>query len=538
MKIVRIVATVTGCQPLIISSPTIQAIAEMLQQSQEQFIKSDESAFSIVPSRMSSRFSLSTIQTSDRDSVRSSASLVYRRFSFENDLFTARVYKRNYRNPSYQGSPKQEPDRDVGAVEPRKGNPQSSELVNSSVLDQELMVRDGDVPTDQEYGDFIEACRKGDKDEVSKVLKTSSIYGGTVDHDLLLSRKCDSVHLCPLHATVYGGHLDVMEILLEHAPLEHGENLGSLLFCRGIHVMVHGRRKRSVPPLHFAAYKGQLRMVQLLLRMGAPINAQSDHGVQAIHLAAKFGSIEVLAALIAAGADLDCRDYKGRQPMHYSSEVQRPEIIRYLAENGAEIDGVSYSSQTTPLGFACENEIDANAKVLLSLGALVTSPILDATVKDGPSFMLETLLIFAASQKQGQSVVLACLRKFLSTLLEKGIPVGYEDGRKLSFLLKYTDLLVKAPNGDTFLYGLFLWLSLPGKREVFGSEEEFLKLYLSDHARFSSDEIRSIVRREQDEDIFARLKRHLSSGSTLLDLSLVLHSPHSNHANRMQYTGR
>ena len=445
---------------------------------------------------MSSRVSLSTIQTADRDSIKSSESLVYRQFSFKNDLLTARVYKRNYRSSKYQGPRKEKPDRDVEVVDPRKGNPQSSELANSSVLVQTLAFRDRNVSTDQEYGDFIEACRKGDKDEVSKILKSASTYGGTEAPNLLLSRKCDSVHLCPIHATVFGGHLDVMETLLQHAPLEHSENPGSLLFCTSRYVMDHRQKQRSVSPLHVAAYKGELSMVQLLLRMGAPINAESDHGVQTIHLAARIGSIKVLAALIAAGASVNCRDHKGRQPMHYLSEIQRPEVIQYLAENGAEIDGVSHMSQPTPLGLACKNGIDANAKALLSLGALVTSPILDAAVKEGPSFMVETLLISAASQKQGQSIMVASFRNFVSTFDPSWRGGRDEDGKKLEFLLRYTDLLVKDQNGDTVLYGLFHALRLK-YGHLYSSKTAFLD-NLPDFKTSERDEVGSMVRREEE----------------------------------------
>ena len=77
-----------------LTSPTIQETNEMLRNAQKQFQKSDESAYSIVPSRMSSRLSTST-----RQSLSSDENMSYRRLSCENDLFTARVYKRSYRTP-------------------------------------------------------------------------------------------------------------------------------------------------------------------------------------------------------------------------------------------------------------------------------------------------------------------------------------------------------------------------------------------------------------------------------------------------------
>ena len=79
-------------------------------------MKSDESALSIIPSRLSSRLSVSTHRDSDRDSIGSYATIKYRRFSFEDDLFTATVYKRNYRNARSQGLGEKKPNADRETV--------------------------------------------------------------------------------------------------------------------------------------------------------------------------------------------------------------------------------------------------------------------------------------------------------------------------------------------------------------------------------------------------------------------------------------
>lgn len=70
----------------------------LLHKGAEVLRKSDESAFTIVPSHMSSRLP-SIYSNSSRISIES-AKLVYRQLTVDNDLFTARVYKRNYRHPS------------------------------------------------------------------------------------------------------------------------------------------------------------------------------------------------------------------------------------------------------------------------------------------------------------------------------------------------------------------------------------------------------------------------------------------------------
>ena len=82
--------------------PSPQNRKQALETLERQLRKSDESAYSIVPSRLSSSFSFQFPKSEyNRESYISleSTDLVYRRLSFENELFTASVYKRNYRNP-------------------------------------------------------------------------------------------------------------------------------------------------------------------------------------------------------------------------------------------------------------------------------------------------------------------------------------------------------------------------------------------------------------------------------------------------------
>ena len=71
--------------------PTPQARGDNIASSQAEFRKSDESAYSIVPSCISSRLE----RENDDGSMRSSEDFLYRPLSFEDDLFNGMVYKRN-----------------------------------------------------------------------------------------------------------------------------------------------------------------------------------------------------------------------------------------------------------------------------------------------------------------------------------------------------------------------------------------------------------------------------------------------------------
>ena len=78
----------------VLKLPTSEDQSKLLQESYHVLQDSDESAYSIIPSRRSS----STQSSNARDSM-GLTDLVYQRLSFEDDLFAGRVYKRRYGDP-------------------------------------------------------------------------------------------------------------------------------------------------------------------------------------------------------------------------------------------------------------------------------------------------------------------------------------------------------------------------------------------------------------------------------------------------------
>lgn len=78
----------------VLKLPTPEDQSKLLQESYHVLQDSDESAYSIVPSRWSS-----SRQSSNAQDSMEITDLVYRRLSFEEDLFAGRVYKRRYGDP-------------------------------------------------------------------------------------------------------------------------------------------------------------------------------------------------------------------------------------------------------------------------------------------------------------------------------------------------------------------------------------------------------------------------------------------------------
>jgi ankyrin repeat protein len=62
-------------------------------------------------------------------------------------------------------------------------------------------------------------------------------------------------------------------------------------------------------PLHLAAYEGWLEGVQLLLSLGAKVNASNNAGDRAWHWAQNMGHEEVMDFLVKVGIRLEPDDY-------------------------------------------------------------------------------------------------------------------------------------------------------------------------------------------------------------------------------------
>lgn len=125
-------------------------------------------------------------------------------------------------------------------------------------------------------------------------------------------------------------------------------------------------------PLTLAAFAGNDKIVALLLRAGADVNAKGRLGVTALGMTE---SSLVAAMLLNAGADPNARTDDGQTPLHSFVAVGDPKLVRLLLEHGAK-PNIADHDGNTPLHdlvkqFGTQDEdiaIDV-AELLLRAGA-------------------------------------------------------------------------------------------------------------------------------------------------------------------------
>jgi hypothetical protein len=89
-------------------------------------------------------------------------------------------------------------------------------------------------------------------------------------------------------------------------------------------------------PLHMAAKKGSVELVELLLAKGADINAQAWlwHGDTPLHTAAMYGQKDVVELLLARGVDVNIMNNYHETPMHEAVKFQKWDVAELLRQRG------------------------------------------------------------------------------------------------------------------------------------------------------------------------------------------------------------
>jgi ankyrin repeat protein len=84
-------------------------------------------------------------------------------------------------------------------------------------------------------------------------------------------------------------------------------------------------------PIHFAAGKGRLECVELLLRSGSEVHCLDEQGGTPLADAAAGGHLKVVELLLEQDADPAYRDKYGKRPIIYAAEKGHREIVELLA---------------------------------------------------------------------------------------------------------------------------------------------------------------------------------------------------------------
>jgi ankyrin repeat protein len=129
------------------------------------------------------------------------------------------------------------------------------------------------------------------------------------------------------------------------------------------------------PPLMLAAMYGHEKIVQSLLRKGAPLDRIDSEGNTALIEAANGnednltgGNFQIVKLFLDHGADVNTRTKNGWSALMCATSNGDQDIVRLLIEAGANV-GIQAENGWTPLMLAASHGQDGIVNLLLSKGA-------------------------------------------------------------------------------------------------------------------------------------------------------------------------
>jgi ankyrin repeat protein len=136
------------------------------------------------------------------------------------------------------------------------------------------------------------------------------------------------------------------------------------------HRLVEARDEYQRTPLMWAAHRGHVGIVRVLLERGAGVNAVTGGGSTVLHLAAFRGHREVVDLLLRYGAEASRRNAWGATPLMTASIMGHLCVVRSLVQHRGR-QGLNQRSTDgqTALWRACYRGHEEVARYLLLAGA-------------------------------------------------------------------------------------------------------------------------------------------------------------------------
>ena len=150
---------------------------------------------------------------------------------------------------------------------------------------------------------------------------------------------------------------------------------------------VNAAQGDGMTALHWAAQKGDIELVAMLLSAGASVRATTRlGGYTPMHLASQAGHPRVVAALLAAGSPADVRTATGASPLMLAARSGSVDTATRLIENGADINAKESTYGQTALMVAAGLNRAELVALLLARGAdaMLASSVVDLNALTAP----------------------------------------------------------------------------------------------------------------------------------------------------------
>lgn len=184
-----------------------------------------------------------------------------------------------------------------------------------------------------------------------------------------------------LHASATAGHVDAVELLLEHESPHHIRDalghtpLTSCLFSQSIECLgllldagadMQVKDEQGNTLLHLAAINGFAAAVDRLDKI--PVDERNARGLSPLAVAIGLGHVETMHRLLARGANVNGITRLGNTILHHAVTWNRIEAVKAVVDAGGDVN-VLNAMEETPLMLAVQQRKIDMVRYLMEHGA-------------------------------------------------------------------------------------------------------------------------------------------------------------------------
>ncbi len=133
-------------------------------------------------------------------------------------------------------------------------------------------------------------------------------------------------------------------------------------------------------PLHYAATSGHVETIELLLEHHAYVDTESPNKTTPLMMAARFNHINAAKTLLAAGADPTLVNEAGMRAKTYASEANNRDLEFFL-----ELEEISFESRRRHAPVSDKAGLSLEEIVIEAGGSVVVEPDAQSSAKPAPA---------------------------------------------------------------------------------------------------------------------------------------------------------
>jgi len=183
------------------------------------------------------------------------------------------------------------------------------------------------------YDDFFTAIQRDDADTVTALLNRGfevNTLNPAAEHGLVLALREPSIKVATVLINWPKVNIEA-RTAQDESPLMLAAIRGLTDLCRQLIAKDADVNKPGWTPLHYAATRGHLDVMSLLLENHAYIDAASPNGTTPLMMAARYGTATAVKLLLEAGADPVLKNILNLTAYDFAQGAGRPESAALIA---------------------------------------------------------------------------------------------------------------------------------------------------------------------------------------------------------------